>query len=443
MMPNVTNTLLLLFINLCILLYSLWLNKKAYKSYAYISLPFLFIFFMFFFHGLIQVYLFFSNNMQEYYSDTINFEYVTKTFIFATLFNLFFCIGNTLFFVFRAKLHFRLFKHIKTFSPQKILHIGLLIFLIGFFAKFLYMLYLGNGNLLSFVSSYYSIQLENAGEGGSFTNYLSFLFVGIEIGSDLVLLNSIKYQKHYKITAIVLILSLLISFNTRLQVMKLLLQYLIIVVIFNKKIRKKLPYIALIIFIPLMFSMLVLLGIYREHTNNKYIENINPIYFVLGSIHNMKTICDAFEHPILFGDYRYGKSILLPVIQKPIPRKIWKNKELNAAAIWTKTMRPQALEAGFSIAPGIGFDLYINFGYIMTLIFFLIFGYLLFALQQIIYEELLCNKRNILVPVIYAILISLMLTLRGTDVSALIIYMVYYIPIILLFFLNVRIKINN
>ena len=58
MYPTTANTIFFFIINALILVYAYWLNKRFYKSFVYISLPFLFSFFMFLFHMCVHSYIF-------------------------------------------------------------------------------------------------------------------------------------------------------------------------------------------------------------------------------------------------------------------------------------------------------------------------------------------------------------------------------------------------
>ena len=359
--------------------------------------------------------------------------------IVSTLFNLFFNIGCSINLFLKKERHLIFVKHIKKYNSQRLFKIGLILLTIGLLAKMLYFIVLG-GNIFNYMIHYFEIGLDEGGQGGNFTNYLSFLWVCIDLGTDLLLINTLKYNKKKKLTIFAILIGLLFSFNSRTSVIKLLLQYLTIVVIYNKKVRAKLVLYTVSIFLPLVMIFLIGLGLFREYTNNNIIINFDPIYFVVGAIHPMRTISDAFEYKTSFGELKYGKNIFLPIIQKPIPRKIWKDKALNAGAIYTKTMSPGALESGYTVAPGIGFDLLINFGVIGAILCFLIFGFLLFKFQSILYNSLFYNFNNILIVLIMAILVSMLFHLRGSDVAGMVVYSSYYIPALFLVFANIKIK---
>lgn len=440
MYPTTANTIFFFIINALILVYAYWLNKRFYKSFVYISLPFLFSFFMFLFHMCVHSYIFFSNNIENYYRYNVDATYIMQAVIVSTLFNLFFNIGCSINLFLKKERHLFFNKYIRKYNSKELLKFGIILLIIGILSKILYFIILG-GNIFNYIIHYFEIGLEDAGQGGNFTNYLSFFWVCIDLGTDLLLINTLKNHKNKIITVSAILIGLFFSFNSRTSVIKLLLQYLTIIVIYNKQIRVKLALYACSILLPIVMLFLVGLGVYREYTNNNIIiNNFDPVYFVVGAIHPMRTISDAIEYKSTFGELKFGKNIILPIIQKPIPRKIWKDKTLNAGAIYTKTMSPGALEAGYTVAPGIGFDLLINFGYIGALCCFLIFGFLLFKFQSILYNSLFYNSDNIIIIIIMAISVAMMFHIRGSDVAGLVIFTLYYIPALFIIFTNIKIK---
>ena len=232
---TVTNTIFFFIINVLILFYSFWLNKRYYKSFVYISLPFLFTLFMFLFHICVHVYIFFSNNIDNYYRYNINTMYIMQAVIISTLFNIFFNIGCSINLFLKREKHLIFTKYIRKYNSRNLLKIGLFLLIIGVLSKILYFIILG-GNIFNYIIHYFEIGLEDAGQGGNFTNYLSFLWVCIDLGTDLLLINTLQYHKNKKLTICAILIGLFFSFNSRTSVIKLLLQYLTIIVIYNKKI---------------------------------------------------------------------------------------------------------------------------------------------------------------------------------------------------------------
>lgn len=419
-----------------------------YKTYAYLSIVFLFSVFFFFFHCIVHTFVFYSDNLSIYYANTINKEFIIKANILATLCNIFFNIGATIGVFYKTKINLvKFFNKFRHFDEKSLFRTGLIMFTIGAITKLVYFTILGNGNLFYYIQNYFAIQLTNASDGGSFTNYLTYIFALIDIGSDMILINLLQYKTHKKFSIFIILFALLISFNSRMAIIKLLFEYLLLSCIYITKLRKNIPYIFVCICLPIILSLVCGLGLYRDYTNGKEInhEQKNPIitnlYFVVGAFHTMRTISDVLEFENTFGHKTYGRTIILPIIQKPIPRSIWKNKELNAAAVYTETMHPGYIENGLAIAPGIVFDSYINFGYIGTLIFFMFVGFFLFQLQYILIKNIDSNSNNIFPVLILVVIISNLIILRGTDISNFIITLSYLlIPLILIFF-KIRIKI--
>ncbi len=445
MQPNSFNTIIILLINFCMLLYALWLNRKLYKSYCYISLHFLFNLFFFFFYICTHTYIILSGNIQTYYKNIVDTSYISSAAIFVTFLNVFFNLGYTINLFFpKTKQGIIFNKYIKKINVDELFRIGLTLFIIGMVSKLIYFCVLGGGNILTYLTTYFAIQLERVSEhgGATFEIYLNFLFILLDVGTDLLLIYTLKTKQHKNITFLCMGLAVLLYFNTRFGIIKLLFQYIIIVCLYLKKIRERIPVLFLGIFIPIIFTIIVGLGIYRDITNNKVISNIDYGYFFMGQFHPMMAIADGMAFKNQFGGYRYGKAIILPIIQKPIPRSVWKNKELNAGAIYTKTMKPGDLERGFAVAPGIAFDAYLNFGYVGALIFFMLLGVLIFKVQSFLYRNIKQLKdNNTLYVILTAIFGSTLLTLRGADFSNIPLYIIYYIPILIIIFSNIKIRV--
>lgn len=76
-------------------------------------------------------------------------------------------------------------------------------------------------------------------------------------------------------------------------------------------------------------------------------------------------------------DYKYGKTVLLPLIFKPIPRSIWPKKPYNTSGYYMFKLHPESASKGFFIAPSIFGDIFLNFGYFGCIIFTFTFGILI------------------------------------------------------------------
>lgn len=87
--------------------------------------------------------------------------------------------------------------------------------------------------------------------------------------------------------------------------------------------------------------------------------------------------------------YRYGETLLLPLVFKPIPRCWMPNKPENASMVYMWQFRPRDYAAGYSLAPSIFGDVYLNFGWygcaVMSALLGLITGRLdrAFVLQDV------------------------------------------------------------
>lgn len=443
MIPNTLNTSIISIINIIILLYSFVINKKVYKSYCYVSLPFLFSLFFLFFTIGVHSFVILSGTTDLYYKHSIDIRYITYAAVFITLLNLFFNIGVTLNLLIKQKGQIKNFKYIRHLNYAIIFKTGIFLFIIGAAVKLTYFCVLGGGNIFTYATTYFAIQLQQVSKtgGATFQTYLNFLFVTLDIGADLLLIYTLKTGKHRKLITSCILISLILWFNSRFALIRLLIQILIILSLYKEKIRKKLPVISFGIFIPLILMLVVGLGVYRDRTNNVQFSNVSYIYFLMGQFHPMLATADAMEFEKDFGNKRWGKTIILPIIQKPIPRSIWKNKELNAAAIYTKIMSPGSLESGFAVAPGIVFDSYLNFGYSGSMLFFMLLGVFVSKLQRFLYYNFRKSNDNTLYALLTAVLASSLLSLRGADLSNMPILIIYYFPILFLVFCKIKIKI--
>ncbi len=435
-----SSSIILLTINLFVLGYSLILNKIVFRSYFCLSTTFLFNILFFFFYTFIHCFVVFSDNLYRYYQNSLNINYSIHALILVTLCLLFFNIGSTLFYCRKIKYQMN-FTKLKKFNPEKMFFVGFLLFVVGFVAKLINFAVLGHGNLIYYLTHYFVIQLNSASDGAGFEQYLLFLFSLIDIGVMLMLVSYIITKKYLKVVIVTIILSILISFTGRLTIIKMILEYMIIFGLYSYNFRKKIPIYFLFIFMPIIFFLVTGLGYFRDFTNNKVNFTNDYIYFFIGSNHGMRGLTDVIEHSSLFHKRYYGSSIILPILFKPIPRKIWQDKPLNTAAIYTNTMEPNAIKHGFAIAPGLCTDLYLNFGYLGTILSFMLLGYFLTLIFHILIKNFVNNIFQPFYPVLIASMNSILIFLRGEDLS-LIIYK-FSFPLIILCIIFVNIKIKN
>lgn len=69
------------------------------------------------------------------------------------------------------------------------------------------------------------------------------------------------------------------------------------------------------------------------------------------------------KHHIDEVGYRYGETLLLPLLFKPIPRCWMPDKPENASMVYMWQFHPREYAAGYSLAPSIFGDVYLNFGW--------------------------------------------------------------------------------
>ena len=73
-------------------------------------------------------------------------------------------------------------------------------------------------------------------------------------------------------------------------------------------------------------------------------------------------------------EYQLGKTILPPLIYKPIPRNFLPDKPLNSSGYYGEQLKPQDSANGFFLAPSIYGDMFLNFGIAGTMLFTAAFG---------------------------------------------------------------------
>lgn len=90
------------------------------------------------------------------------------------------------------------------------------------------------------------------------------------------------------------------------------------------------------------------------HTN-KVMNQIYGEFSTVVAYHDIKNNIDTLG-------YQHGKTILGPVIFKVVPRHWLPNKPLNSSGYMMQQLFPSEFSAGFSLAPSMFGDLYLNFG---------------------------------------------------------------------------------
>jgi hypothetical protein len=59
---------------------------------------------------------------------------------------------------------------------------------------------------------------------------------------------------------------------------------------------------------------------------------------------------------------QHGRTIVLPIVFKVIPRGLFPNKPINTGAYFMSVVRPAEFAAGFALPPTLFGDAYVNFG---------------------------------------------------------------------------------
>jgi oligosaccharide repeat unit polymerase len=93
------------------------------------------------------------------------------------------------------------------------------------------------------------------------------------------------------------------------------------------------------------------------------VTELTPIVAYNGVKENIKTL-----------KHQYGKTIILPLLFKPIPRSWWPTKPNNSGALYMREFDPGSFYAGFMIPLSIFGDLYFNFGVAVACFIIILIG---------------------------------------------------------------------
>jgi len=86
-------------------------------------------------------------------------------------------------------------------------------------------------------------------------------------------------------------------------------------------------------------------------------------------------------------DYQHGQTILSPLLFKLVPRNWYTDKPINSGAFYATQYQPAAFAAGYSMAPSLWGALYLNFGYVGTIVGSFLLGMLTARLDRIYRER--------------------------------------------------------
>lgn len=157
---------------------------------------------------------------------------------------------------------------------------------------------------------------------------------------------------------------------------------LLFVLFVNFLIKGNVSFAKIIIFIILIIFIGTFFGVIRENrikdVQTNYFDNFGRkiVGMVSGELSPIIAYNEIKENIELL-DYKYGKTILLPLIFKPIPRSIWPKKPYNSSGYYMFKLHPDYANKGFFIAPSIFGDIFLNFGYLGCIIFTFTFGILI------------------------------------------------------------------
>jgi len=152
----------------------------------------------------------------------------------------------------------------------------------------------------------------------------------------------------------------------------------IIFILFSSFIvKKKIEWGKVAIAATLVAVIVTWYGVIRERAFHGMIHNKSfPQMIMLtvqGELSQVVAYVEIKENIKQLG-YQYGKTILLPLALKMVPRSFWPSKPYNSSAYYMHQLHKNMAEAGFFRAPSILGDLFLNFGYIGCIVGVFILG---------------------------------------------------------------------
>lgn len=153
-------------------------------------------------------------------------------------------------------------------------------------------------------------------------------------------------------------------------------------------------------------------------SGDQFFTELTPIVAYKGVKDNLQTL-----------NYQYGKTIVLPLLFKPIPRGIWQTKPNNSGALYIKEFDTGSYYAGFMIPLMIFGDLFINFGIYITFILLILFGVIISRFNYIF-----ISKSNYKIDNYLILFVSFYSLLRNCLPESLIAIVLMYISKILIEF---------
>lgn len=113
------------------------------------------------------------------------------------------------------------------------------------------------------------------------------------------------------------------------------------------------------------FVVAIGIGLLRKHPAAQATEPTSPIERTLPILQSELTPIFAYNEIKLNIDtlgHPYGRTIVLPVLFKVVPRAWFPGKPLNSGAYYMTVVRPQEFAGGFAIPPTFFGDAYLSFG---------------------------------------------------------------------------------
>jgi len=191
-----------------------------------------------------------------------------------------------------------------------------------------------------------------------------------------------------------------------------------------------------------LFAILVLLiavffGIIRELallSFSVYYNDLEEILerFVKGEFSQIIAYAEI-KNNISQLNYQYGKTILLPLLTKLIPRSIFPDKPFNSAGYFMYMIYPESAKFGFFLAPTIFGSIFLNFGYVGCIILSFSIGILAAYFDYLIKLIIKKNITNILkVALVILIFMNLYNILRNDIVESFFLNFTIYIFILII-----------
>ncbi|WP_164111733.1 MULTISPECIES: O-antigen polymerase [Sphingobacterium] len=205
---------------------------------------------------------------------------------------------------------------------------------------------------------------------GSFTTSSIIAGVALYIRHCIIL----KVKINYYFLSIPFLIIPLISLSRNAFAFGILTLLLIYTFEHGSKFSVKLVFKGLIVFFALIL-VVVKIGNLREKKlsgNTSSMSALTTVYAEFSPIIAYSKIVNNLELGRF--EYQFGKTIVLPILFKPIPRSFYPSKPGNTTAYYAQITDKDSFKSGFMVPPTLFGDLYLNFGIYFSFLIMMFIG---------------------------------------------------------------------